>query len=112
MNKVSAGWLQTIEALKDVPVEQLQWLVDNSTQETIPAGEYLFRVNEPISSTTIIISGRVRAFRLQHQEAREIATFEPKGITGYLPYSRGNVLSHRGRRWKIRKYCDSPGKNP
>lgn len=97
MNKVSAGWLQTIEALKDVPVEQLQWLVDNSTQDTIPAGEYLFRTNDPIASTTIIISGRIRAFRLQNQEAREMATFEPKSITGYLPYSRGNVAIASGQ---------------
>lgn len=97
MNKVSAGWLQSIDALKDVPVDQLQWLADNSVQETIPAGEYLFRVNDPITSTIFIISGRVRAFILQNQEAREIAVFEPKNITGHLPYSRGNLAIATGQ---------------
>ncbi len=88
MDKVSADWLQTIEALKDVPREQLQWLADNSVQESVPAGDYVFKVNDPISSTLFVISGRIRAYRLQNGEAREIAVFEPKSITGYLPYSR------------------------
>jgi signal transduction histidine kinase len=97
MNTVSAGWLQSIDALKDVPAGQLQWLIDNSVQEHIPAGEYLFRTNDPITSTIFIISGRVRAYRMQQQEAREIAVFEPKNITGYLPYSRGNVAIASGQ---------------
>lgn len=97
MNKVTAGWLQSIEALKDVPADQLQWLADNSEQETVPAGEFIFKEGDPIISTLFIISGKIRAYRLQNHEAREIAVFEPKSITGHLPYSRGKLAIASGQ---------------
>src|SRR2546426_557977 len=89
MHKVTTAWLQSIEAIKDVPEDQLQWMIDNSEHYIIPAGEFLFKPGNPIRGTHIIISGKIRAFQLQNREARELAVFETKSISGYLPFSRG-----------------------
>ncbi|WP_298738837.1 ATP-binding protein [uncultured Chitinophaga sp.] len=91
MQTVTAEWLQRIEALKDVPAGQLQWLIDNSRHYEMPAGEMLFEQGEPIAGTHILISGRVKAYQVQQKEAREITVWGPKAIFGYLPFSRGKI---------------------
>ena len=91
MQTVTADWLHSIEALKDVPANQLQWMIDNSNHYEVPAGELLFQPGKPIIATHIVITGKVKAYQLQHKEARELAVWGPKSILGYLPFSRGKV---------------------
>lgn len=43
MKNITADWLQSIEALKDVPHVQLQWLIDDSRHYSLSEGEYLFK---------------------------------------------------------------------
>jgi len=96
MNKVTVQWLQSIEALKDVPAPQLQWLIDNSTQLELKAGDRVFKPGDPLSGTYIIIEGQFRLCMLQGKELLEVAVFNPKAITGYLPFSRGKVATGIG----------------
>jgi len=96
MQAVTAQWLQSIDALKDVPVEQLQWLTDNSEHYELEDGEYLFKTGDPSKGTTIIVSGRVRVFVKQSGGDRQIGFFEETHITGYLPFSRGLVATVNG----------------
>ncbi|HMH21039.1 MAG TPA: ATP-binding protein [Puia sp.] len=91
MQKVSPSWLQSIESLKEVPEDQLQWLIDNSEQYELGEGAFLFKEDEPIRGTYIILSGRLRIFWMQVNEMRELLQIGPKFITGYLPFSRGVV---------------------
>lgn len=91
MQTVTADWLHSIEALKDVPANQLQWMIDNSDHYEVPAGELLFQPGKPITATHILVSGKIKAYQLQHKEARELAVWGPKSILGYLPFSRGKV---------------------
>jgi signal transduction histidine kinase len=97
MQTITTNWLQSIEALKDVPAEQLQWLIDNSRHYLLKEGDYLFKSGEPIVGTHIIVKGRLRLFIPGNNGVREIGYFEEKEIAGYLPYSRGFVASGTGQ---------------
>jgi CRP-like cAMP-binding protein len=88
MDKVTPEWLQSIEALQDVPPIQLQWLIDHSTQLELAEGDSLFQPGDRIKGMYIIIKGAFRLCMVQGNEMREVLTFEPKAITGYLPFSR------------------------
>ena len=96
MIQVTADWLQAIELLKEVPLSQLQWFIDNSNHYILNEGEFIFKPEMPISGTHIIVTGKIRLYFLQNNEAREILILEPHGITGYLPFSRGLVASGFG----------------
>lgn len=87
MQEVTASGLQSIEALKEVPAGQLQWMIDQSRHYILQPGDFLFKAGEPISGTHIIITGKIRV----HQRKEEIARFGAQSITGYLPFSRGKV---------------------
>lgn len=93
MEKVTAQWLQSIDALKDVPVEQLQWFLDHSEQLTLQPGDRVFIPNDPIKGTYIVIEGSFRLCMPQGKEMREIAVFESQDITGHLPFSRGKITT-------------------
>src|SRR4051812_951905 len=96
METVTAEWLQSIESLKEVPFDQLQWMIDNSRQYILKEGEYLLETGKPLSGTYIIISGKIRIFFIQRNNMKEISIIESKSITGYLPFSRGLVSKVTG----------------
>jgi len=83
--------LKSIEALKDVPLDQLQWYIDNGERFELKEGESLFISGEVIEFTYIIIKGRVRINIVQNGQQREFTILEPDSITGYLPFSRGKL---------------------
>lgn len=89
MQTVTTEWLQSIETLKEVPAVQLQWWIDNSKHYELGEGEFLFKNNEPIRGTHVIIKGRIRIFLNQNKGTRDVGLFVAKDITGYLPFSRG-----------------------
>jgi len=96
MEPVSADFLSSIDSLKDVPKDQLQWLIDNSRQYIVPAGEFLFKPGDPVKGTHVLISGRIRIYAVQGNSTREIDIWEGGEIGGYLPYSRGKVAGAYG----------------
>jgi signal transduction histidine kinase len=102
------SWLQSIEALKDVPVEQLQWLYEHSVEQELQPGEHVFNAEEPIKGTFVIIEGRFRICIIQGGGLREVAVFEPKSITGYLPFSRGKSFPGFGEVLEPLKYLFLP----
>ncbi|MES1160408.1 MAG: ATP-binding protein [Bacteroidota bacterium] len=89
METVTPSSLQAIETLKDVPLDQLQWLIDNSRQYELSEGDYLFRAGDPMAVTNFILSGRVKLFVQQKNDIQEIGEWEAPFISGYLPFSRG-----------------------
>ena len=88
MQTITAEWLQSIEALKDVPLTQLQWMIDNSSHYTMQAGNYLLKAGEPVVGTHILRTGKIRVYMLQNGEIRELSVLVPKDISGTLPFSR------------------------
>lgn len=91
MINVQAAWLQSLKDLKDVPMEQLEWFIACSSQENYPAGDFLLKPDDKIDSTRIILSGRIRLYRIQNGDMMELLVQEPGDITGFLPFSRGNI---------------------
>ena len=85
---VTTDWLQSIEALADVPADQLQWLIDNSEHRTIPEGDYIIRTGEAPKGAYILITGKIKLYYLQKGEIIDMTTFGPKEISGALPFSR------------------------
>ncbi|HEX8548758.1 MAG TPA: ATP-binding protein [Cytophagaceae bacterium] len=97
MTEVDISFLLSIDSLRIVPHEQLQWLIDKSNHYTLEESAYLFKENEKVRGTHIIISGQIKIFSLHSSGIREISLVEPKDITGYLPYSRGLVAMAFGQ---------------
>ena len=89
MQTVTAEWLQSIEVLKDVPIPQLQWMIDNSRHYTLQEGSYLFQGGDALAGTNVLRSGKIRLYMLQNKEMREVATMLPMEVGGALPFSRG-----------------------
>jgi signal transduction histidine kinase len=88
--------LKTFDPLKEVPEDQLQWLIDNSLCRMLPDGEVLSEPGKPLPGTHFIISGGLRLYFPLGGVKREIGTFKPGDITGYLPYSRGTISQGYG----------------
>lgn len=96
MQTVDLSWMQSIDALQEVPGDQLDWLIKNSRHYTMKAGECMFRPGEPITGMHIIVHGKLRLYIMQENFKRELTTLSDKDITGYLPYSRGKIANGYG----------------
>ncbi len=97
MISVTAQSLKNDDKLKDVPLEQLDWLVKNSRHYELKAGDFLFKEEAPIIGTHFIISGKIKIFFIQNGSMREITDIGAGTITGYLPFSRGKVAGADGQ---------------
>jgi signal transduction histidine kinase len=89
MQTITTDWLQSIEALSQVPADQLQWMIDNSRHYEMKEGEYLINVGEAMVGTHIVATGRIKLLMYRNQERVEMNVIGPKDISGYLPFSRG-----------------------
>lgn len=89
MEPVTVSTLKSFDALTTVPDEQLQWLIDKSEEHLLPDGTLFVSPDQPITGPHFIISGRFVGYLVQNGSKRELGTFGPRNITGYLPYSRG-----------------------
>lgn len=93
MKDVTVEWLKTIDNLKDVPDDQLQWFIDCSSVLELPAGENLFQQGDVMPGPFVILSGKVILSVPQGKELHEAGSFEAGSIGGYLPFSRGKIAS-------------------
>jgi signal transduction histidine kinase len=91
MNTVTVATLKAFEALQNVPDEQLQWLIDNSENRIISAGELFTSPGQPMTGPHFIIDGHLQGYIIQNGSQREFWIAEPGEITGYLPFSRGTI---------------------
>jgi signal transduction histidine kinase len=91
MTTVTPAILKSFDALKNVPDNQLQWLIDNSSDVVLLDGEHLTVSGQPLEGPHFLISGRLLLYMVQNGSRREIATFVPGDITGYLPFSRAII---------------------
>ena len=97
MENISPEWLQQIDALQEVPLPQLQWFIDHSTLLEIAAGQQFFKPGDPIRGTFIVLEGSFKLCMLQGKVLREVTTYEPQAITGYLPFSRAKITQGAGQ---------------
>lgn len=93
MQNVTVSTLKSFEALKNVPDDQLQWLIDNSTSRIIPDGGLVTEQGQAIAGPHFLISGHLVLYSIQNGTRREIAFFKGGEVTGYLPFSRAKVAT-------------------
>ena len=96
MENVTPSLLQNFEALKEVPEDQLQWLIDNSKCNVYQDGDQPFEPGMAMAGTQYIISGKLRLYFMINGSRKEIADFTSGDITGYLPFSRGKKSTGYG----------------
>ncbi len=80
--------LKQISEFKQVPTDQLQWILDNGTISTIKQGEYLFKKGSPMDKLLIILEGHFMLKFEQGGNYRVVGDFGALNVTGLLPYSR------------------------
>jgi signal transduction histidine kinase len=91
MKDIGVSDLKSIEVFRNVPDEQLQWMIDRSVHYELQEGENMGVPDEPMTGTHVIISGRIELYRLQNNTKHVIAEFASGTVTGILPFSRGKV---------------------
>ena len=96
MERPTVASIQTIEAFAEVPVEALQWLIDQSEIITLAAGEQLFKPGDHINYLYIILEGKLQLKLQQGKQLRDGMMLEKGTITGMLPYSRMEAASGYG----------------
>jgi len=83
--------IKIVPEFASVPEAQLQWLISQGETIEIEQGELLFNIGEPVNTTYIILSGKMRICIMQSGVQKELRSLDPGFVTGYLPYSRGTV---------------------
>jgi len=91
MKECTPALLKTFEPLKEVPEDQLQWLVDQSDCLEFNDGDVLAEPGNPLTGTYFVISGKIRLYLPIGGVKREIGDFKEGEISGYLPYSRAKM---------------------
>jgi len=97
MQPVTVSTLKTFGALKNVPDDQLQWLIDNSKEQVLQDGDLMTTPGQPLAGPHFIISGRIQLNLIQNGSRREFAALGPGDITGYLPFSRAVTATATGQ---------------
>jgi CRP-like cAMP-binding protein len=77
MKDISAKDLKSIEVFKDVPEDQLQWMVDQSEHYELAEGAFMTSPGEPLKGTHVIISGRIELYRIQNNTKLTISEMLP-----------------------------------
>jgi len=93
MQQVTVSTLRAFEALKNVPDDELQWLIDNCDCNELADGEHLMTEGQPLGGPHFIVSGRMVLYFTQSGSRRELAVISAGDISGYLPYSRGTIAT-------------------
>jgi signal transduction histidine kinase len=85
--KVSTDDLRKIEVFRDLPSEQLDWLVEHLDEMRFQPGEIMGREGEPLDHLTVILDGEIRFQRGTGADEMTFRGFAGQ-VTGLLPYSR------------------------
>jgi signal transduction histidine kinase len=97
METITVSTRKAFQALKNVPDDQLQWVIDNSQERIYQEGDIITTQGQPLGGPHFLISGQLSIFTTQNGSKRELGTFKGGDITGYLPYSRGVVATVNSR---------------
>jgi len=83
--------MKVVREFATVPDEQLQWLMSQGETIELEQGELLFNVGEPVTTSYLVLDGKMRICAMQGGAQKELRILDPGQATGYLPYSRATV---------------------
>jgi signal transduction histidine kinase len=93
MKVIQVEDLQSNEIFKNVPEDQLQWLIDESAHYVLDSNAILANPGDPVTGTHFIMSGKIELYRLQNNQKLLLAELVKGSITGILPFSRAKVAA-------------------
>ena len=80
--------LRQFPAFETVPDGQLQWLIDRSEEESLPAHHIVSNPGDTVDHLVMVLDGRIVVDNGQNGAGDDIAQFGPRTFMGVLPYSR------------------------
>ena len=98
MNKTEIfNTLKSFEIFKDIPDNQIHWLIEKGEVRELEEGFPIFIPGDPIDNTLIILKGEFRFYAISGEQEREIGTKSMGEVSGFLPFSRGKIASGKGK---------------
>ena len=95
MSNVTREELRTVEAFHDLPDEQLDWFIENTTEQRLQPGEVYVRAGDVADKMIVVLEGELQA---RFEGANEnVFTTHAGTVSGILPYSRMKVFPGNGR---------------
>jgi len=89
--------LRQFEQLSEVPVSQLEWVIERGEVEHYNKGEFYYEKGDAINKLFFLLEGTL-SFRLeQNGQYKELGRFEFGTISGALPYSRAETALAKGQ---------------
>jgi CRP-like cAMP-binding protein len=89
--------IRSFDLFKDVPDDQLQWLVKHAEIKFFKDGDALFRPGDPIEHTLLVLEGEFRLYAVSEKQERELASKSTGEVSGFLPFSRAKSTNGNGR---------------
>ncbi|GAA4274276.1 ATP-binding protein [Aquimarina gracilis] len=86
--KLTPHNLQEIPEFTNVPIQQLQWLIDKSEIQTFKQGEFVFKKGDSIDQLSIVLKGKIAIKFEQNGNYKVVGEITKNGIAGLLPFSR------------------------
>ncbi len=80
--------LRAVSELTNLPEDQLQWILQNSTYTTREVGEHIFEKGDPIDTMIILLDGEVEIRVERKGQYKNVATLRKNEVSGALPFSR------------------------
>ena len=80
--------LRQFPVLKDIPDEQIQWLVDESEEVSYPAETVINKPGSSADYLILLLDGRIRIDAGTNGIGDELLLFQAQSVLGVLPFSR------------------------
>jgi signal transduction histidine kinase len=91
-NAVTIKELKNVIALRDLPDEQLEWILAHSEYQETEDGVLLYKTGDPIDNMLLMLEGKIDYYMNVKGKLVYYFSFENNeatgGVTGLLPYSR------------------------
>lgn len=91
MKELTIDALKIVKEFQHVPDEQLNWFISQGETLEIEEGDLLFNVGEPVTTSYILLDGKMRICAVQSGKQKELRILDPGQVSGYLPYSRATI---------------------
>ncbi|WP_210487536.1 ATP-binding protein [Rufibacter aurantiacus] len=88
MKTTEAAELQDLALFKQVPLEQLSWMLEHSTFLELMPGQTLFQKGEPAENMYVVLEGQIDVRLEESGLLKQVFTFHKGEITGVMPFSR------------------------
>ncbi len=89
--EVTPKVLRNVSVISEVPEDQLQWLIDQSTLLKVPVGDFVFSRGDAIDRLFVLLEGTYEIKVERNGHYKQIAVIRTNEISGALPFSRATT---------------------